>query len=534
MRVDGGEQAARRLELVVAARPARPAGAPRWRRRAAGRRSAAPTCRRASASRPARMAASSPSRQATKARPRPAMASRGEDAGADQPDGAPGAPGERRSRSGPRTGSRASARRRAVRRQARADSCRIPCRAAPCRPRRHAPGAGRYSRAADGRAATEVPPAARQRDRRRQLAGGDRAGRSPNRWSRRWPASRSPARRVLLLLLVGPERPAPRPGRGSTAPPPRCRARHRAGRARRRGAIRAGRCARRDRVRRRDQGGHRHGHRRRRGPGPRDGCRAAARRRPDGRARVVADPLHGRLRPLRAALRPPRASPSPSSRAPSRWPTPRRWCRPIAASCRWRRRGGWRPSSSRVSALALAASIVAELVYRLAQLVLVMEDRRGRRRRPRRRRPSSGATRSSWRASCVAAVLLSTLAFVITLIAAAAFGLVSFVPVAGVAVLPLQAAVWVVRGLMLPFIELAALAAYAAVYRRAAGPPADRSGSSGASPCERRRRRCRRRCRSRRRGRRRRRRPFDRRRRRRFHPSPAAAPAPAPRSPARP
>ena len=59
----------------------------------------------------------------------------------------------------------------------------------------------------------------------------------------------------------------------------------------------------------------------------------------------------------------------------------------------------------------------------------------------------------------LAALILSTLAFVVTLIAAAAFGLVSFVPVAGVAVLPLQAAVWVIRGLMLPFIELAALAA---------------------------------------------------------------------------
>ena len=80
--------------------------------------------------------------------------------------------------------------------------------------------------------------------------------------------------------------------------------------------------------------------------------------------------------------------------------------------------------------------------------------------------PSCGGTRWSWRASVLAALLLSTLAFVVTLIAAAAFGLVSFVPVAGVAVLPLQAAVWVVRGLMLPFIELAALAAYAAVYRR--------------------------------------------------------------------
>ena len=77
---------------------------------------------------------------------------------------------------------------------------------------------------------------------------------------------------------------------------------------------------------------------------------------------------------------------------------------------------------------------------------------------------------------CVAALLLSTLAFAIALVAAAAFGLVSFVPVAGVAVLPLQAAVWVVRGLMLPFIDLAALAAYASVYRRGDRRPASLTG----------------------------------------------------------
>jgi hypothetical protein len=129
------------------------------------------------------------------------------------------------------------------------------------------------------------------------------------------------------------------------------------------------------------------------------------------------------------------------------------------------------PAVLGVSVVALAVSIGAELVYRLAQLVLVIEDAPGR-------QAVRGALAFVRRDGlivariCVAALILSTLAFVITLIAAAAFGFVSFVPVAGVAVLPLQAAVWVVRGLMLPFIELAALAAYAAAYRRQAAPPA--------------------------------------------------------------
>ncbi len=134
------------------------------------------------------------------------------------------------------------------------------------------------------------------------------------------------------------------------------------------------------------------------------------------------------------------------------------------------------PAVVAVSAIALAGSIVAELVYRLAQLVLVIEDA-----------SAADAVRGAIAfvrrdpllvaRLCVASVLLSALAFVVTLIAAAAFGLVSFVPVAGVAVLPLQAAVWVVRGLMLPFIELAALAAYAAVYRRQAAPVALRAAA---------------------------------------------------------
>jgi hypothetical protein len=118
-----------------------------------------------------------------------------------------------------------------------------------------------------------------------------------------------------------------------------------------------------------------------------------------------------------------------------------------------------------VSLIALVLSIVFELGYRLTQLVLVVDDCRIR---DAVRRAGGFVRRDTLVVArlCVAALLLSTLAFAIALVAAAAFGLVSFVPVAGVAVLPLQAAVWVVRGLMLPFIDLAALAAYSSVYRR--------------------------------------------------------------------
>lgn len=125
-------------------------------------------------------------------------------------------------------------------------------------------------------------------------------------------------------------------------------------------------------------------------------------------------------------------------------------------------------------AASLAAAVVlsvGELGYRLTQLIVVADDL-----------PLGDAmarARAFVRAEplaivriFLAALVVGAIGVVATLAAAAAFGFVSFVPVAGVAVLPLQAAVWVVRGLLFPFIELAALAAYAAVYRRAALPPA--------------------------------------------------------------
>jgi hypothetical protein len=124
-----------------------------------------------------------------------------------------------------------------------------------------------------------------------------------------------------------------------------------------------------------------------------------------------------------------------------------------------------------VSVVALAASSAADLVYRLAQLVVAVDDApvRG---------GLAGAVAFLRRAPLpiariwVAAVILSTVVLIGSLVAAAAIGPVSFVPVVGIVVWPLQGAVWIVRGLLLPFIELAALAAYVMVYRQTASSPA--------------------------------------------------------------
>lgn len=69
----------------------------------------------------------------------------------------------------------------------------------------------------------------------------------------------------------------------------------------------------------------------------------------------------------------------------------------------------------------------------------------------------------------LALVVLSTTASVV---AAAGFGLIAFVPIVGLIVLPLQLAAWLVRGVLLHYLGLTALGAYLAQYhahRRRAG-----------------------------------------------------------------
>ena len=60
-----------------------------------------------------------------------------------------------------------------------------------------------------------------------------------------------------------------------------------------------------------------------------------------------------------------------------------------------------------------------------------------------------------------------------SLLAAAALGLIAFVPFVGLAALPLQLAAWAVRGLVFQFVGLTALAAYLRLYRLSANTAAD-------------------------------------------------------------
>jgi hypothetical protein len=62
-------------------------------------------------------------------------------------------------------------------------------------------------------------------------------------------------------------------------------------------------------------------------------------------------------------------------------------------------------------------------------------------------------------------LLLVTLATVASILATAGLGLIAFVPLAGLAVLPLQVAAWLMRGFVFQYLALTALGAYLAQYR---------------------------------------------------------------------
>jgi hypothetical protein len=61
---------------------------------------------------------------------------------------------------------------------------------------------------------------------------------------------------------------------------------------------------------------------------------------------------------------------------------------------------------------------------------------------------------------------LTVLGTAASLLVTAGLGLIAWVPLVGLAVVPLQAAAWLVRGLVFEFFDLTALSAYGAQYRR--------------------------------------------------------------------
>jgi len=120
-------------------------------------------------------------------------------------------------------------------------------------------------------------------------------------------------------------------------------------------------------------------------------------------------------------------------------------------------------------ALVLAVTVV-NLFYLLAQVALVSEDC-GAAMACRRVIAVFLRTWSAVARVCGFILAVVAGATIASILATAALGLVGFVPFVWFAVLPLQVAAWVLRGLVFQYIALGAVAAYASVYRSVTDPP---------------------------------------------------------------
>lgn len=123
-----------------------------------------------------------------------------------------------------------------------------------------------------------------------------------------------------------------------------------------------------------------------------------------------------------------------------------------------------------IAAAALAFSVVVvwitivNFLYLLTQMVIAVDDVGVRTAMRRVMQFLKGSLREIAGIFGVV-LLLVVLATVASILATAGLGLISFVPLAGLAVLPLQVAAWLLRGFVFQYLALTALGAYLTHYR---------------------------------------------------------------------
>jgi hypothetical protein len=144
---------------------------------------------------------------------------------------------------------------------------------------------------------------------------------------------------------------------------------------------------------------------------------------------------------------------------------------------------GWTFSAAAIGLVSVLWITLVNLLYLLMQVAIALEDlklttaARAVARFVRAEVRNLGGVFLVGLLMVVGAMLASALAW-------SGVGLVAFVPLFGLAVLPLQIVALVVRGLVLEFIGLTALGAYVTLYRRHAGGsvPASHHAAVGSSP----------------------------------------------------
>jgi hypothetical protein len=131
---------------------------------------------------------------------------------------------------------------------------------------------------------------------------------------------------------------------------------------------------------------------------------------------------------------------------------------------------GWTIVAAAASSVLVVWITLINLVYLLTQMIVAVEDVSVR--------TAAGHVLQFLRSALreIAAIfgivlLLVVLATVASILATAGLGLIAFVPLVGLAVVPLQVAAWLMRGFVFQYLALTALGGYLAQYRLYADGP---------------------------------------------------------------
>jgi hypothetical protein len=125
----------------------------------------------------------------------------------------------------------------------------------------------------------------------------------------------------------------------------------------------------------------------------------------------------------------------------------------------------WPLVAATATGSAVAALALVNLIFDLMRVVIVCEDVGLRRAAARL---STFVMRDARRVIGIFAVItgLRVVGAAASLLFAAGLAIVAWVPVIGLIVVPLQAAAWLLRGLLFQYVSVTAVCAYAAEYRR--------------------------------------------------------------------
>jgi hypothetical protein len=125
---------------------------------------------------------------------------------------------------------------------------------------------------------------------------------------------------------------------------------------------------------------------------------------------------------------------------------------------------GWTVAAAIASSVLVVWITLVNLLYLLTQMVIAVEDV-GVRHAVRRVTAFIRIGLREVAGIFGVVLLLVVVATIASILATAGLGLIAFVPLAGLAVLPLQVAAWLIRGFVFEYLALTALGAYLTQYR---------------------------------------------------------------------